>query len=90
MTADDNVHTPRRIQNRCQLLVLLKADMRQQNREIYIYRIISIADAANLLRRLADINEGADIFLHPRMCKHLLRNDTDKKNLHSVKLGNIM
>ena len=67
MTADNNVNAPIRIQHRRQLLILFEADMRKNNREININRIICITNTADFLRRLADIYKGADYLIHLRL-----------------------
>ena len=67
MTTDNNVNAPIGIKHCCQLFILFKADMRKNNREININRIVGITNTADFLRRLADIYKGADYLIHLRL-----------------------
>ena len=89
MTADNNVNTPSGIKHCCQLFILFKADMRKNNREININRIICITNTADFLRRLADIYKGADYLIHLRLRQYVLGNDADEENLHTIDMRDI-
>ena len=72
MSADDDVHAPSGIQQGCKLLILLKADMGQQHRQIHILCPVSVADPAHLGSGLVDIDEGTDQPFLPGLGQHLL------------------
>ena len=89
MTADNNVNTPSEIKHCCQLFILFKADMRKNNREVNIDRIVGITNTADFLCRLADIYKGTDYLIHLRLRQYVLGNDADEENLHAVDMRNI-
>ena len=89
MTADNNVNTPSGIKHCRQLFILFKADMRKNNREVNIDRIVGITNTADFLCRLADIYKGTDYLIHLRLRQYVLGNDADEENLHAVNVSDI-
>ena len=89
MTADNNVNTPSGIKHCCQLFILFKADMRKNNREVNIDRIVGITNTADFLCRLADIYKGTDYLIHLRLRQYVLGNDADEENLHAIDMRDI-
>ena len=88
VSADDNIHAPSGIQQGSQLLILLKADMGQQHRQIHILRPVGIADPAHLGSGLVDIDEGADEPFLPGLGQHFLGEDADEQHLHAAHFQN--
>ena len=88
VSADYYINAPRRIEHFGQLLVLLKADVSQQNGEVDVDRIICVADSADLGCGLVDSDKGADESLVLCLRDDLLCQDADEKNFHSVNLKN--
>ena len=86
MAADDYIDAPFRIELRGELLVFFKADVRKQNRQIDIERVVSVTDPSDLVRRLVDVYERSDKTVVFRLVEHLFRKYTDEKYLHAVDL----
>ena len=87
---DDQVHTPAGIQDRCQLLVRLDADMSKQHSEINVFCLIGITDAPYFFRSFPDIHQRADQFFQLGLLQYFFCQDTDKQYLHPVNLQNPM
>ena len=88
VSADDDVHAPSGIQQGSQLLILLKADMGQQHRQIHILCPVSVADPAHLGSGLVDIDEGTDQPFLPGLGQHLLGEDANEQHLHAAHFQN--
>ena len=84
MSADDQVHTPVRIQKSGQLPVLLDADVGEEDDHIRLSGAVVVADDPDFLRRLDGVDKGADDLLIFRGRYDLLRQDPDEHDLHAV------
>ena len=57
--ADDQIHSPRRVQLAGQMAVLLKADMGQQHGKINVDAVVGVADLAYLGGSGGGVHKGA-------------------------------
>ena len=88
VAADDEIHPPAGVQQRRQLLVLLKADVGQQHGEVDVLCPVGVADPAHLRGGVMDIDEGADEPLLPGGGQHLLGEHADEQHPHPAHLQN--
>ena len=63
--------------------------MRKNNRKIDIDWIVGITNTADFLCRLADIYKGTDYLIHLRLRQHVLGDNTDEENLHTINMRDI-
>ena len=89
VSADDHVDAPRGVQQSSQFLVLLKADVGEQDRKIDIQRIVRVADAADLVRSVLKGYEGADQIVLAALRERDLGDDADEQDLHAVDLNDL-
>ena len=84
VAADDQIHTPVRIQELCQRAVCLDADVRQQDDHVRVARAVVIADDADFFGRSFYIDKGADDFFGFCHRQHFLCQNADEQNLHAA------
>ena len=86
VAADDEVHTPGRVQLAGKPSVLLKADMGEQDRKINVDAVVGVADLAHLHRCGCRIYKGADEGFGFCLVDHVLCDDADEKDGHPIYL----
>ena len=90
MSADDDVHAPFGLQQGCQFLIFLEADVGQQDGEVDIDRVVGVADAADLFRRVLDVDEAADQAVRLALLQRHVGDDADEQDLHAVDLDDVV
>ena len=84
MPADDQVHSPRRVQLARQMAVLLKADVGQQHGKINIDAVVGVADLAHLGGSGGGVHKGAYQRFGFGLVDDVLRDDADEQDVHAV------
>lgn len=82
--ADDQIHSPRRVQLARQMAVLLKADVGQQHGKINIDAVVGVADLAHLGSGGSGVHKGPHQRLGLGLVDHVLRDDADEQDVHAV------
>ena len=82
--ADDQVHSPRRVQLAGQMAVLLKADVGQQHGKINIDAVVGVADLAHLGSGGSGVHKGAHQRLGLGLVDDVLGDDADEQDVHAV------
>ena len=82
--ADDQIHSPRRVQLARKMAVLLKADVGQQHGKINIDAVVGVADLAHLGGSGGGVHKGAYQRFGLGLVDHVLRDDTDEQDVHAV------
>ena len=86
MPADDEVHTPGRVQLAGKPPILFKADVSEQDRKINVDAVVGVADLAHLHRCGCRIYKGADEGFGFCLVDHVLCDDADEKDVHPIYL----
>ena len=82
--ADDQIHSPRRVQLARQMAVLLKADVGQQHGKIDVDAVVGVADLAHLGGSGGGVHKGAYQRFGFGLVDHVLRDDADEQDVHAV------
>ena len=86
VSAQNDIDAPGRIQAGGQFFVLIEADVRQKDRKVDIDPVVGVADAADLLDGISEIEERTDQRFFFGLIQNGFRDDPDKENLHAVDL----
>ena len=84
MPADDQVHSPRRVQLARQMFVLLKADVGQQHGKVDVDAVVGVADLAHLGSGGSGVHKGPHQRLGLGLVDDVLGDDADEQDVHAV------
>ena len=82
--ADDQVHSPRRVQLARQMFVLLKADVGQQHGKVDVDAVVGVADLAHLGSGGSGVHKGPHQRLGLGLVDDVLGDDADEEDVHPV------
>ena len=82
--ADDQVHSPRRVQLARQMFVLLKADVGQQHGKVDVDAVVGVADLAHLGGSGGGVHKGAYQRFGFGLVDDILRDNADEQDVHAV------
>ena len=82
--ADDQVHSPRRVQLARQMFVLLKADVGQQHGKVDVDAVVGVADLAHLGSGGSGVHKGPHQRLGLGLVDDVLGDDADEEDVHAV------
>jgi len=86
MPADDHINAPCRVEHSRQLLVRIKTDVCEKDREVDVFVFVGVADLPHLVARFLQRDESANQSVHLQRLENSLGDDTDE---HDVKPGNV-
>ena len=84
VAADNEIHAPVGIESGREFFVVFKADMRQQHGEVNVHIPVGIADFADLIDGILNINQSTHKPLRFCGVQHLLGQNPDKHHAHPV------